>query len=116
MVSRDRAFAPGARLSQQQHEGGDMRTVARGLALAVLVAGCMSAALAQNYPTRPIRMVIGFPPGGGTDIVGRIIAQKLSEVVGQQVLPDNRGGASGQIAAELVAKAPPDGYTTMMVH
>ena len=61
-------------------------------------------------------MIIGFPPGGGTDIVGRIVAQKLSEVLGQQVLPDNRGGASGQIAAELTAKAPPDGYTVMMAH
>jgi tripartite-type tricarboxylate transporter receptor subunit TctC len=54
-------------------------------------------------------MIIGFPPGGGTDIVGRIVGQRLSEVLGQQILPDNRGGASGQIAAELTAKAPPDG-------
>lgn len=87
-------------------------------ACALLVAACVMAgtAMAQTYPTRPIRMVIGFPPGGGTDIVGRIVAQKLSEVMGQQVLPDNRGGASGQIAAEIVAKAPPDGYTVMMAH
>jgi tripartite-type tricarboxylate transporter receptor subunit TctC len=61
-------------------------------------------------------MIIGFPPGGGTDIVGRIVGQRLSEVLGQQILPDNRGGASGQIAAELTAKAPPDGYTVMMAH
>ena len=73
-------------------------------------------AAAQQYPTRPIRMIIGFPPGGGTDIVGRIVGQRLSEVLGQQILPDNRGGASGQIAAELTAKAPPDGYTVMMAH
>ena len=73
-------------------------------------------AAAQSYPSKSIRMIIGFPPGGGTDIVGRIVAQKLSEVLGQQVLPDNRGGASGQIAAELTAKAPPDGHTVMMVH
>jgi tripartite-type tricarboxylate transporter receptor subunit TctC len=73
-------------------------------------------AAAQQYPTRPIRMIIGFPPGGGTDIVGRIVGQRLSEVLGQQILPDNRGGASGQIAAELAAKAPPDGYTVMMAH
>jgi tripartite-type tricarboxylate transporter receptor subunit TctC len=72
--------------------------------------------LAQSYPSKSIRMIIGFPPGGGTDIVGRIVAQKLGEVLGQQVLPDNRGGASGQIAAELTAKAPPDGHTVMMVH
>jgi len=73
-------------------------------------------AAAQQYPVRPIRMIIGFPPGGGTDIVGRIVGQRLSEVLGQQILPDNRGGASGQIAAELTAKAPPDGYTVMMAH
>ena len=87
-------------------------------ACALVIAACVmaGAAIGQTYPTRPIRMVIGFPPGGGTDIVGRIVAQKLSEVIGQQVLPDNRGGASGQIAAEIVAKAPPDGYTVMMVH
>lgn len=73
-------------------------------------------AAAQQYPARPIRMIIGFPPGGGTDIIGRIVGQRLSEVLGQQILPDNRGGASGQIAAELTAKAPPDGYTVMMAH
>jgi tripartite-type tricarboxylate transporter receptor subunit TctC len=82
------------------------------LALAALAG----PAAAQPYPVRPIRMIIGFPPGGGTDIVGRIVGQRLSEVLGQQVLPDNRGGASGQIAAELTAKAPPDGYTVMMAH
>ncbi len=73
-------------------------------------------ALGQAYPAKPIRMIIGFPPGGGTDIVGRIVAQKLAESLGQQVIADNRGGASGQLAAELVAKAAPDGYTIMMAH
>lgn len=77
------------------------------------VAGTVSA---QQYPARPIRMIVGFPPGGGTDIVGRIVAQKLSEVLRQQIAVDNRGGASGQLAAELTAKAPPDGYTVMMAH
>jgi len=71
---------------------------------------------AQQYPVRPIRMIIGFPPGGGTDIIGRIIAQRMSEGLKQQILVDNRGGASGQIAADLAAKAPPDGYTVMMAH
>jgi len=78
-----------------------------------------SAALplaAQPYPAKPVRMIIGFPPGGGTDIVGRIVAQKLSEVFAQQFVAENRGGAAGQIAAEFVAKAPPDGYTIMMAH
>ena len=73
-------------------------------------------ALGQAYPAKPIRMIIGFPPGGGTDIVGRIVAQKLGDSLGQQVIADNRGGASGQLAAELVAKSAPDGYTIMMAH
>jgi tripartite-type tricarboxylate transporter receptor subunit TctC len=85
-------------------------------ALLVAVITVALPATAQQYPARPIRMIIGFPPGGGTDIVGRIVGQRLSEVLGQQILPDNRGGASGQIAAELTAKAPPDGYTVMMAH
>jgi hypothetical protein len=62
------------------------------LACAAINGALPMAAMAQQYPTKAIRMVIGFPPGGGTDIVGRIAAQKLSEVLGQQVLPDNRGG------------------------
>jgi tripartite-type tricarboxylate transporter receptor subunit TctC len=74
------------------------------------------AAAAQTYPVKPIRMLIGFAPGGGTDIVGRIVAQKLGEALGHQVIADNRAGASGQLAAELVAKAAPDGYTIMMAH
>jgi tripartite-type tricarboxylate transporter receptor subunit TctC len=73
-------------------------------------------AISQQYPAKPVRMVIGFPPGGGTAIIGRIVAQKLSESIGQQVIADNRGGASGQLAAELIAKAAPDGYTIMMAH
>jgi tripartite-type tricarboxylate transporter receptor subunit TctC len=84
--------------------------------LAVFVVSTMRPAIAQQYPQRPVRMLIGFPPGGGTDIVGRIVAQRLSELLGQQVIPDNRGGAAGQIAAEFVAKASPDGHTLMMGH
>ena len=75
-----------------------------------------SPASGQQYPVRPVRMLIGFPPGGGTDIVGRIVAQKLSENLGQQVVPENRGGATGMVAAELAARAAPDGYTIMMAH
>ncbi len=81
----------------------------------LLLAAALPAA-AQPYPVKSIRMIIGFPPGGGTDIVGRIVAQKLSEVLGQQVIVDNRGGAAGQIAAEFVARASADGYTLMMAH
>ncbi len=69
-----------------------------------------------SYPLKPIRMVVGFPPGGGTDIVARIIAPKLSENLGQPILIDNRPGATGTVAAGMVAKSPPDGYTLMMGH
>jgi tripartite-type tricarboxylate transporter receptor subunit TctC len=67
-----------------------------------------------EWPTRPIRMVVPFPPGGPTDLVARPIAQRLSESLGQQVLIDNRGGAGGTIGADSVAKAPADGYTLLM--
>lgn len=69
----------------------------------------------SKYPERPIRLVVGFPPGGATDILARILQQYIPEQVGQPVVVDNRGGASGTIAAALVAKAAPDGYTIMMV-
>lgn len=69
----------------------------------------------SKYPERPIRLVVGFPPGGATDILARILQQFMPEQIGQPVVVDNRGGASGTIAAALVAKAAPDGYTIMMV-
>jgi tripartite-type tricarboxylate transporter receptor subunit TctC len=77
-------------------------------ALAVLAA---SEAAAQAYPSKPLRMVIAFPPGGSTDIIGRIVALKLGERLGQQIVVENRGGAGGTIGTEAVAKAAPDGYT-----
>src|SRR5262249_40609348 len=73
------------------------------------VAG--GAVAAENYPARPIRFVVPFPPGGGTDIYARIIGPKLAEVLRQQVVIDNRPGAAGALGAEVAAKAPPDGYT-----
>ena len=66
---------------------------------------------APKYPERPIRLVVGFPPGGATDILARILAQHMADSIGQTVVIDNRGGATGTIAAAIVAKAPPDGYT-----
>jgi tripartite-type tricarboxylate transporter receptor subunit TctC len=75
------------------------------------LASASGIAQAQSYPTKPIRIVIGFPPGGGIDIVGRLLAQKVGESLGQQVIVDNRAGANGIIATDLVAKAPADGYT-----
>ena len=74
------------------------------------------SATAQEYPSRSIRMVLPFPAGGGSDVVARIIAQKYSQQLGQQVLVDNRAGASGNIAADIVAKAPGDGYTVLFAN
>ena len=72
------------------------------------------AAIAQAYPTKPIRLILPFPPGGPTDITGRVIAQKLGEQLGQTVVPDNRPGATGNIGHELAARAPADGYVIVL--
>ena len=84
------------------------------LAAAALPPVTIAAQPAAAYPTKPIRLVIPFPPGGGNDIVGRVLAERLGERLGQQVVTDNRGGASTIIAADLVAHAPTDGYTLML--
>ena len=87
----------------------------RNLLVAVLVAGSAAAPVqAQTFPAKPLRLVVGVPPGGTTDIVARAVGQKLSEQLGQPVVIDNRGGAGGNIGAEAVAKSPPDGYTLFL--
>lgn len=84
--------------------------VAAACACLYAIAG---TAAAQTYPTRSVRVVLPFPAGGGSDLIGRLVAQKLSVALGQPVVVDNRAGASGNIAAEIVAKSPPDGYTLL---
>ena len=85
------------------------------LALAAAAMCVPLSSVAQSYPVKSVRVVIPWPPGGSNDVVGRIVMQKLSEAMGHQFIIDNRGGAAGSIGADVVAKAPPDGYT-LMVH
>ena len=91
-----------------------MRTILISGLLVSAVAVVAQPAWAQQYPVRPIRLIVPFPPGGGTDTMARVVAPKLSEYLGQQVVPENRGGAGANIGAELAAKSPPDGYTVML--
>ena len=96
-----------------------MPEIRAGLRLALLgaLAAFLSApvACAQNYPEKPVRMVIPFPPGGSNDIVGRFIAQGLAERLGKAVVVDNRPGAGGIIGAEVAAKSAPDGHTILLI-
>src|SRR5215470_11825452 len=85
---------------------------AAAIALALALPAAAQAPLA--YPSRPVKLVVPFPPGGPLDVIGRAIAQKLTEVWGQSVVVDNRPGAGGNIGADVVAKSPPDGYTILM--
>lgn len=91
-----------------------MRRIEPALAALLLATACGGAA-AQTYPAKAVRIVVGYPPGGPTDVLARIVAQKLTESWSQQVLVDNRPGASGMIGAEVTARAAPDGYTLLMV-
>ncbi len=87
---------------------------AAGMLVLTLACCAAAGAQAQAYPSKPVRLVLPFPPGGGTDVVGRLVAQKLSASTGQPFVVENRAGAGGRIGADLVAKSPPDGYTLML--
>ncbi|MDB5812413.1 MAG: hypothetical protein JWN94_4535 [Betaproteobacteria bacterium] len=85
-------------------------------AVMIIAIGALLSPLApaQTYPSKPVRMIVPFPAGGATDIVARLVAQKLGDAFGQQVVVDNRGGAAGTIGSDLAAKSPPDGYTILI--
>ena len=85
------------------------------LTAAALLALTAPVAAQQDYPNRPVRLVIPFPPGGSNDVVGRMIGTQLSEKLGKQVIVDNRAGAGGVVGTEIVSKAPPDGYTLLVI-
>ena len=91
------------------------RLIRAWLAASALVAALIGAPLsqtrAQDYPTRQITLIVPYPPGGGVDLIGRLVAQRLSAALGQQVVVENRGGAGGMIGTRDLAKAAPDGYT-----
>ncbi len=89
-----------------------IRRLLAAAAMALLIAG--ASAQAQDYPTRPIKVVIAFPPGGPTDFVGRLLAEKLKDLLGQPVIIENKAGANGAIGANEVAKSAPDGYTLFL--
>jgi tripartite-type tricarboxylate transporter receptor subunit TctC len=90
------------------------RTFVSAVAAMTFACACV-AAIAQSYPTKPIRMLVGFPTGGGADVAARAIAPRMSESLGQQIVIDNRPGAGSAIASEIVAKAVPDGHTLVMI-
>lgn len=94
-----------------------MNHILRGLVLGLGCAAAIAAGLVhgQQYPTKPVRVIVPFAPGGGSDFIGRFIAQKLSERLGQQFVVDNRPGAGGNLGAEMAVKAPADGYTLLLI-
>lgn len=92
-----------------------MRNSTRRTAAALLLAMAAGAGFAQQYPAKPVRLVVGFAPGGSTDVVARLLARKLTEKLGQSLVVENRGGAAGNIASQLVARVPADGYTLLYI-
>src|SRR5438132_12808118 len=86
------------------------------LIVAVAIVALAPLASAQDYPNRAITLIVPYPPGGGVDAMARIVGEKLSAALGQQVIVDNRGGGGGNIGTRAAAKSPPDGYTLLLGH
>jgi len=91
-----------------------MRKALAGIALAAVFSGVVAPACAQGYPSRPVRLIVPYPPGGGTDIFARLVGVKLTETLGQPIVVEQRPGAAGVIGADVAAKASPDGYTLVI--
>src|SRR5918992_4372646 len=85
------------------------------LTVAFLLLAFAALSQAQTYPTKPVRMIIPFPPGGSNDVIGRAVGAQLAERLGQGVIIDNRGGAGGIIGIDAAAKSPPDGHTPLLI-
>src|SRR4051794_30494817 len=100
---------------RRTHVGNTRRIMHVPLCAAFCAIVCTAAAAAQTYPTRPVRMIVPIAPGGGQDFVARMIAQRLTTALGQQVIVDNRPGAGGVLGTHVAEKAPPDGYTLVVV-
>jgi len=92
------------------------RTAICLIAIGISAIASIGGAAALDYPTRPVRWVVGYPPGGATDIIARLIGQRLSEKLGQQFVIENKPGAGNNIATEAVINAEPDGYTVLLVN
>src|SRR5687767_10681995 len=93
----------------------NFRKVVAAAAAIVSALGAGIDALAQSYPDRPVRIIVPWPPGGSTDVIGRIIGQRLTQLLGQNVVIDNRGGGAGAIGIETASRATPDGYTVGII-
>lgn len=98
-------------MADRRWNQGRRNVIRAGLALGLALSAPFALAA---YPDKPIKLIVPYPPGGATDVIGRIIAQRLGDALGQQILVDNRGGAGGNLGAEMAAKAPADGYTLLM--
>src|SRR5687767_8409785 len=98
-------------MPQRPFINSEEESVIKAIGIVALTLGAAAAAHAQTYPVKPVRIIVPFPPGGGTDIVARAVAQKLGEALVQTFVVDNRGGAGGTIGSEAAAKSAPDGYT-----